>query len=346
MPKRTDSMVKRRPFLRRSCAQLVAASGLVLLAFLPRFAQSQITPDVASQLRSLSGNRVEAFTILGGDYGLAGGSFRSTGRIEGAGVISDATLTISKFGGYGEVGDPQPLGDLGVGWQPRVQGNMGGVEASNRLHTTALEGDINTYKTYGVEFGGGTRLWLNDAFSLAPTLMGLYGHTSDSYTANSAFMRANLGLATQLGLVNYTVETWTVRPALNAQYLVKWDRTILTLSSDSTYFYTESFSSSNSNVSISGHSGTQAAKADIDIPLGVRLFDRELRTGGFISYTALFGGLETGLGTSHFNEVHGRVVLDFLNQLWKFQWIGLGASYVWGPNFTGWTAGADVTFVF
>jgi hypothetical protein len=45
-------------------------------------------------------------------------------------------------------------------------------------------------------------------------------------------------------------------------------------------------------------------------------------------------------------EIHARVVLDFLNQLWKVQWIGIGASYLWGPNITGWSAGLDVVFRF
>ena len=40
------------------------------------------------------------------------------------------------------------------------------------------------------------------------------------------------------------------------------------------------------------------------------------------------------------------MVLDFLNELWKVQWIGVSASYVWGTRFTGWTAGLDVVFRF
>jgi hypothetical protein len=44
--------------------------------------------------------------------------------------------------------------------------------------------------------------------------------------------------------------------------------------------------------------------------------------------------------------VHGRLALDFLNQLWKVQWIGIGASYLFGSNITGWSVGADVTFRF
>jgi len=48
----------------------------------------------------------------------------------------------------------------------------------------------------------------------------------------------------------------------------------------------------------------------------------------------------------HFDEIHGRLVLDFLNQLWKFQWIGVGASYLWSTHITGWTVGADVAYRF
>jgi hypothetical protein len=52
------------------------------------------------------------------------------------------------------------------------------------------------------------------------------------------------------------------------------------------------------------------------------------------------------LGVAHVNEVHGRLVLDFLHELWKVQWIGLGASYVDGTNISGWAVGVDVAFRF
>jgi hypothetical protein len=341
---RSKSLAERRRLSVHPCRRAAAICSL-LLGTLPGPAHSQFTPAEVSQIQSAIGSRIEALTILGGDYGLAGGTLRSTGKFE-LGGSSDISLGVTKLGGAGNVGDPQPLGDLGIGWQPRVQGNLGYIESTNHLETAPLQGDINTYKTYGLEFGGGARFWVADALSLAPTLMGLYGHTSDTYTANSAFMQANLPLAAQLGLVNYSVDTWTIRPALNIEYLLRWDRTIFTLSSDSTYYHTQSFSSSNSNVSISGNSSTESAKLDIDIPLGRELFGHELRTGGFFSYSALSGGLETGLGTGHLNEVHGRVVLDFLNELWKVQWMGVGASYIWGTNISGWTIGADVAFRF
>ena len=48
----------------------------------------------------------------------------------------------------------------------------------------------------------------------------------------------------------------------------------------------------------------------------------------------------------HSDEVAGRFVLDFLGKLWKVRWLGLGASYFWGHEFSGWSAGVDVRLQF
>jgi hypothetical protein len=143
------------------------------------------------------------------------------------------------------------------------------------------------------------------------------------------------------------VDTWTIRPSADFQYIYLWGRTIFTLSSEPTFFHTESFSASNPNVSINGDSTTWKNKVDVDIPLGKDLWGHELRTGGYFSRTDLYGGVNDGLSLDHLYEFHGRLVLDYLNQLWKVQWIGIGASYLWGNNeFSGWSIGADVAFRF
>jgi hypothetical protein len=324
-----------------------AAVASLLAGLLPDVGQCQITPEQAQQLRSAIATRIEALTILGGDFGLSDGTFRSTGygTFE-AGERTDTQLDVTKFGGAGDVGNPQPIGPLTVGWQPRLQGNMGYLESKNRIHSRLLEGDTSMFKNFAIQFGGGARFWLSGALSLAPTLMGMYGHTSNSYTANSAFMRANLASATRLGLVGSNVDTWTLRPALDVQYMITLDRTIVTLSSDPTYFHTESFKSSDANFGVNGDSGSLANKIDVDAPLGTHVYGHELHTGGYLSRTDLFGDLSSGLQVQHIDEIHGRLVLDFLNQLWKFQWIGVGASYLWGTHITGWTVGADVAYRF
>jgi hypothetical protein len=331
--------------LLRSCPRTCASIGLILAGQLPLSAQSQITPDQVSQVRSSIGNRVEALTILGGDYGLGDGTYHYTGNSIGN-SHADVDTNISKIGGWGEVGDPQQLGQLGIGWQPRFQGSVGYLDSKNDFDSGLLKNDISDSRIFAIQFGGGARFWLNENLSLAPTFMGMFGHITNEYTAHSAFMVANLPQARRVGLVDWNADTWTARPALDIQYVYIWDRTIFKLSSDPTYFHTKSFNSSNSNVSIGGDSETWANKIDVDIPLGKQLYGHELRTGGYFSRTELFDDIKAGLNNGHIYEVHGRLVLDFLNQFWKTQWIGIGGSYFWGGNFSGWSVGADVAFRF
>jgi hypothetical protein len=50
--------------------------------------------------------------------------------------------------------------------------------------------------------------------------------------------------------------------------------------------------------------------------LEANLFGHELRTRGFDTNTELFVGLKAGRGLSTLEQVHGRTVLDFLDELW------------------------------
>jgi len=341
----SESIMKIRRCSSRSCLRASVAMGSVLFGLLPGPARCQITPEQVNLILNGIGNRIDALAILTGDFGFAGGNFRTSGKFT-TGGSSNAELLVTKLGGAGDFGDPQPVGTLDVGWQGRIQGNMGYLEARNHLHSPQLEGDINTYKEAAVEFGGGVRFWVSERVSLAPTVMGIYGRTSNSYTANSAFMQLNLPRAIEMGLVDWSVNTGTVRTAVNIQYLFNWGRTRIKLSSEPAYFRTESFNGSHANINATGDSGAIANTIDIDIPLGIELFGHELRSGGDFTRTQLFGDLRAGLNVQYINELHGRLVLDYLNELWKFQWIGVGASYVWGSTLTGWTAGLDVAFRF
>ena len=305
-------------------------------------AGAQIPPNLITSLKNNVGSQVQTTIILGGDYGLSGGSYTLLNPSEG-----NTDVKISKFGGIGDIYPIRPLGDLGIGWQPQVQGSMGYLTGKKYYNAETLQGgDVNEDKTFAIQFGGGARFWFNDQFSIAPTIMGMYGNTRNSYGAHSDFGKANQALAKQLGLIDWNVDTWTIRPALNFQYQYTWRRTIITLSSDLTYYDTGDFSSTSSAVSAAENSETWETKLDVDVPLGVELFGHELRTGGYFSRTQLYDGLKDGLNTESINEVHGRLVLDFLNQLWKVQYIGIGYSYIWGDNFDGWSIGANVAFRF
>lgn len=317
---------------------IVTVCGLLAVS-----ASAQLPANVVSEARAIAGTRVEAFDILGGDYGLNGGSYKSTEQ--------NVDLNISKFGGSGDIGDPMPIGNTGIAWQPRLQGSMGSLETkkiyhSNTLPDSQINGDQNKYDTFAIQFGGGARFWFNDHLSLAPTIMGMYGYTENTYTAHSQWGINNLPAARAAGVVDWDIDTWTIRPACQLAYVFTWRRTIFTLTSDGTYFHTESFASSNPNLDINGNSEMWENKVDVDVPLGLQVCGHELRTGGYFSRSDFYGDLDSGLNTEHMYEIHGRVVLDFLGQLWKCQWIGLGYSYLWGSNFTGVSYGLDVAFRF
>jgi hypothetical protein len=236
-------------------------------------------------------------------------------------------------------------------WQPRLQGEIGYLTLKNHFNTGLLAGDKNEYDTFAFEFGGGARFWFDEHLSLAPTISGIYGHTENDFSANSSFGQANHDAAAKAGLINWDVDTWTIVPGAGLSYQWTWKRTTFTLSSTYTYFHTQDFHSSSPIVDINSDSQTWENKLDVDVTTGVTLLNRELHVGGYYSWTGFYGDLgngfsESGLDVNHVNEIHGRVVLDYLNKLWKVKWLGVGISYFWGEHFNGWSVGADVAFKF
>lgn len=328
----------KRP-MRLSQASLCAGVGLASFLLGATTSYCQLLPPgvTSAEFTDVIGNRVEATAVLGGDYGASGGTFNYNNN--------NATFNLSKFGGAGDVGDPRPLGNTGLAWQPRIQGSMGYLQARLRPQRPEQLTDVDRFNTYAIQFGGGARLWFNHHLSLAPTLMGMYGNSQNSYTANNPFTIARWTQLQQAGFINWKVNTWSVIPAADAQYVLTLGRTIFTVNSTFTYYHTESFSSSGP-VDINGNSDTWRNKLDVDIPLGRELWGHELRTGGFFSRTEFYNDIKAGLNADHQYELHGRIVLDFLGELWKVQWIGIGASYLWSNTYDGYSFGADVMFRF
>jgi len=304
-------------------------------------AYGQILDDFVSSRAQLNGTRSTALTILGGDYGLQGASYTLDNFDD-----RDADINVIKFGGAGDLGDPRPIGDSGIGWQPRLLGNLGYSEARQFFKQGFLAGDDDKYNTLAFELGGGARFWFGDHLSLATTVSGIYSHIENHYEANSAFAQANYTAAENLGLINWTANTWTVRPGVELAYQYTWRRVVFSFSSDYGYFYTESFATSDSRIDFTGNSQTWKNKIDVDVPLGVKIFDRELHSGGYFSRQELYGDVADGLNTDYLYEVHGRLTMDFLGELWKLKWLGIGGSYIWGHNIDGWSIGADVSFKF
>ena len=326
--------------------QLRRLAGLVSLAPLVAAAASLaapapppvVPPAAVEQFQRVIGSRVEAATILGGDYGAAGGIYTFRG-----GNLAD--LSVAKLGGGGDISDPQPLGLGELRWAPVLQGNLGHLTAENQFTAGYLVGNRSVYDVLAAELGGGARFFFNDHLSLAPTLSGIYGHTENEFKALNPVGQAVKAAASGT-YTDWNLDTWSVVPALELEYEWQWHRTTFTFGSRYNYFHTESFRSSSPVVSVGGDSQTWENKLDADVPLGWKLFNRELHTGGFFSRTELQGEAAAGLNTDHIYTVNGRLVLDVLGHAWKVRWIGLGCSYFWGAAFDGWSAGLDLRFQF
>lgn len=314
-----------------------AGLGLASIWLSALSAQAQLTAADVKRYRDVIGDRVEALNVLGGDIGVSGGTYNTD---------NNADISVSKFGGSGVIGDPKPLGVFGLKYQPIIQGDMGTVEAEKHYRSGPLNGDKTQYDTFAIAFGGGARFWFNEHLSLAPTFMGMYGHTENTYSARNAFSQGNKQAAKDAGLINWDADTWTVLPSAQLGYTVTWKRTVFWLSSGFTYFHTEDFNTSTSNLSIKGDSEMWENKLDVDVPLGVKVFHRELHTGGYFSRKDFHGDLRDGINTDHLYEAHGRVVLDYLGKLWKVKWLGVGYSYLWGSNISGVSFGIDAAFKF
>jgi hypothetical protein len=314
-----------------------AVSGAVLLGAATS-AFAQLPPNAVSQFQQVVGSRVEAATLLGGDYGVAGGVYSFHGG-------DQADLSIEKLGGGGIVMEPSSLGIGDMKWAPILQGNIGHLTAENHFNAGYLEGNRSSYDLTAVELGGGARFYFTDYFSLAPTVSGIYGYTENQFTPQNAVGNYVKSVASGT-FVDWNMDTWSVVPSMDLNYVFHWRRTTFEFSSRYNYFHTESFNSSSPVVGVNGDSHTWANKLDVDVPLGWKLFDRELHTGGFFSRTELFGGAADGLNADHIYTVNGRLVMDMLGHVWKVQWLGVGCSYFWGDHFDGWSIGADVRFKF
>lgn len=315
------------------------ALGSALWACVSATSSAQSLPPAAvDQFNDTVGARVEAVTILGGDYGAAGGFYSFRG-----GTLAD--VSIAKLGGGGNIGPTQPIGLGDMAWAPVLLGNLGHISAVNTFGSGYLQHNEMKYDTLAAQLGGGARLYFNEHLSLAGTVSGIYGHVENEFVPKNAIGEAvkSLGSGT---FVDWHLDTWSVAPSAEGRYEWECWRNRLELSSRYSYFHTESFSGSSPVISVAGDSQTWENKLDVDVPLPCHVFGHELHTGGFFSRTELFGHAASGLNEDHVYTANGRLVLDFLGSLWKVRWLGLGASYFWGSHVDGWSAGADVRFQF
>src|ERR1017187_7706939 len=190
-----------------ACRHVLLALLLIVLLPAAACAQPVLPPDLVQQIQQVVGDRIEAVSILAGDYAAAGGIYTFRG-----GTLAD--LSITKVGGGGEVASPKPLGLGSLEWAPVLLGNVGLVSANNTFQTGYLAGNQMTVDTLAIEAGFGVAIFFTEHLSLSPTLSGIYGRVQNSFDAQNANgeLVASVGGGT---VVDWTLDTWSLVPALD-----------------------------------------------------------------------------------------------------------------------------------
>ena len=120
---------------RRSGVSGLSLGGAVLSLLLTAGAAwaQTLPPGALDQLDHLIGSRVETFSVLDTQSGVAGGTYVSK--------VNDTDLAITRVTGRGDVARKQPLGDTGIFWAPMVEGGIGYGTFENHFDDGALDGN-------------------------------------------------------------------------------------------------------------------------------------------------------------------------------------------------------------
>jgi hypothetical protein len=297
----------------------------------------EIPAAALQQLDQLVGSRVESFAILGTQTGASGGLYKSE--------VNDTQGDVFKLSGRGDVTPKFPLGDSGVQWNLLVEGGFGRVLFDNRFQTQPLAGNRSEIETWSVALGVGARFTVLDVLSAAPSIGGIYSHTENTFFPGTPLgntVKQSLGGT----LVDWDADTFTLVPGLELRYRQAFGPVQVTLTSLYKYFHTETLRRSTTALSFESESHWWRNELDTEVKLPLHVYGRQLRVGGYFARSELSGGLETSLKTDYLYDTGGRLVVDLVGLLWKLEYLGIGASYFFSDNFSGWSYGAEVSFKF
>ena len=307
---------------------------------------SALDPAVAKvyldQFKKNVGSSVETLAIMGGEDGASGGLYSFDN--------DQSDMSITKAGGRGIIGNPDDFdfSDNSIHWLPLLGGSIGYSEIESKFtNTPALAGNHTTYISFAMGFEAGARIYLNKELSIGPMLGFIYSHAHSSFNAKTP-VGIQLKQYFDRQLVDWDMDTMSLVPSLDVQY----EKTFaedwrLTLSSRFDWFKTWDIAKSSEYLGLSGNSSTYwENKADLDIRLPIKVFDHALHTGGFVSAGVIGGDYRDITRTDAMYTFNGRLVIGDITNLWKLNWIGLGASYIKSDTFNGLSWGIDARLVF
>jgi hypothetical protein len=228
--------------------------------------------------------------------------------------------------------------------RPQVRGVLGSLE-SKRSIATGGPGTIDDFSrlevlTAGLSGGFVYRAWKE--LRITPLIGAAYSHIKRRYDYNNSFSQTNL-LPFDREAFNTSVDVMTYSPSVEVDYTFRSGETTLIPKMRYAHLFNDSVSSKSSVIDVSSDSGMLQSFIDIETPLGYSLYGQALGLHPFIVRTDVFGSAKEARGPNYFHEVGADLTFkDSTRKL--FEGFSLGASYIFGDDFSGYRIGVGLIF--
>lgn len=287
----------------------------------------------AARFDTAVGQGVEALAVLSTQSSISTGGYRF--RVAGAdGEVVKVPWTT----------DPAyrlPLSDSGLYWAPVVSGGVGYGDFKTLFPNGELVGNQSEFRTAAVAAAFGPRIYLNSQFSVLPSLGGIYGYSQNEFHALNAAGEQFASTARGT-LVDWRAQTLTLAPSIELRYVLERGPWTLKLTSNYSYFQTWPVERSTQALNFRSDSSALVNGIDLGFQTPLRVLDFPLHVGGSFSRTDLFSGLGHSLDVDHFYRVGVRFVLNSRGAVPWLDRLGIGAAYVWGHGFGGYSVGIEL----
>jgi hypothetical protein len=236
------------------------------------------------------------------------------------------------------------FGDKEDTLRPQIRGVLGNLE-SKRSIATGGPGSVDDFSrlgvlTAGVSAGAVYKAWKE--LRITPLMGVAYSHLKRRYDFNNSFSQTNL-FPYDRDAFNTSVDVMTYSPSVEVEYTFRHNETSLIPKMRYAHIFNDSVASKSSVIDVSSDSGLLQSFIDVRTPLGYSVYGHDLGLHPFIVRTDIFGSAKDAPGPNYFHELGSDVT--FTNQSEKLiQGFSLGASYIFGDNFSGYRLGVGLIF--
>jgi hypothetical protein len=236
------------------------------------------------------------------------------------------------------------FGDQDEVLRPQIRGVLGSLE-SKRSIATGAPGSIDDFSrlevlTAGLSGGFVYRAWRE--LRITPLVGAAYSHLKRRYDYNNSFSQQNL-FPYDREAFNTSVDVMTYSPSVEVDYTFNVGGTTLIPKMRYAHLFNDSVSSKSSAIDVSSDSGMLQTFLDVETPLGYSVYGQALGIHPFIVRTDVFGSAKDARGPNYFHEVGADLTFKD-SQRKLLEGFSVGASYIFGDNFTGYRIGVGLLF--